>query len=405
MTSQRKATKLVAGVVTLGLVVAACGGDDDDAAEEPAEATAEEPAEATAEEPAEATAEEPAEGGAIDLASVCPAEMVIQTDWWPEAEHGAMYQMIGDDYTVDADVKSTTGSLVAGGEPTGVSLEVRAGGPAIGFNPPRVNMYTDDSIQIGYTSTDAQAQQWADLPLISVMAPLEKNPQIVMWDPETYPDIETIADLGEAGVTVNLFGGAPGFPEAFVALGIWTEDMLDKSYDGTPARFIADGTIAQQGFASAEPYLYKNTFEEFGRDVAFELLHDAGYQVYSQSLGVKPDDLETLRPCLELLVPIVQQATVDYASDPARTNAMIVDVVEQFNSDWVYNDGVAAFASETMTELELHSNGPDSTVGNFDFERIDNLINTIRDAGAEVPADLTAEDMYTNEFIDESIGF
>ena len=77
------------------------------------------------------------------------------------------------------------------------------------------------------------------------MAPLEKNPQIVMWDPETYPDVETIADVGEVGMIVNLFGGAPGFPEAFVALGIWTEDMLDKSYDGTPARFIAEGDIGK----------------------------------------------------------------------------------------------------------------------------------------------------------------
>ena len=413
---QRRTSRYVAGVVALGFVVAACGGDDDDAT--PAEATAEETTEATSEATGEMSedsgemseesgemSEETAEAVAIDLAGVCPDPLVIQTDWWTESEHGAMYEMIGDDYVVDADNKITSGSMIAGGEPTGITLEVRAGGPAIGFNAPRVNMYTDDSIHIGYTSTDGQAQNWEDAPLIAVVAPLEKNPQIVMWDPETYPDIETIADLGEAGVSVNLFGGAPGFPEAFVALGIWTEDMIDKSYDGTPARFIAEGDIAQQGFASAEPYLYKNTFEEFGRDVAFQLLHDAGYQVYSQALGVKPTDLETLRPCLEQFVPIVQQATIDFAKDPARTNAMIVDVVEQFNADWVYNEGVAAFAAETMTELEIHGNGPDSTVGNFDLDRANELINTIRDAGAEVPADLTAEDMYTNEFIDESIGF
>jgi len=398
---QRRTSRYVAGVVTLGLVVAACGGDDDDAA--PADSAAE----STAEETGEMSEEtgDAAGGAAIDLASVCPSPLVIQTDWWTESEHAALYQMIGDDYTVDTDNKVTTGSLVVAGEPTGIQLEVRAGGPAIGFNPPRVNMYTDDSIHIGYTSTDGQAQAWEDLPLVGVIAPLEKNPQIVMWDPETYPDVQTIADVGEAGITVNLFGGAPGFPEAFVALGIWTEDQIDKSYDGTPARFVSEGDIAQQGFASAEPYLYKNTFEEYGRDVAFELLHDAGYQVYSQALGVKPTDLEELRPCLELFVPITQQAVIDYADDPTRTNAMIVDVVEQFNADWVYPAGVAEFAAQTMSELELHGNGPDSTVGNFDFDRADELITTIRDAGAEVPADLTAEDMYTNDFIDESIGF
>jgi hypothetical protein len=188
-------------------------------------------------------------------------------------------------------------------------------------------------------------------------------------------------------------------------MGLWTEDMIDKSYNGTPGDFIAKGDIAQQGFASAEPYLYKNTFEEYGRDVAFQLLHDAGYQVYSQSLGVKPDDLEELGPCLEKFVPIVQQSVVDFAADPARTNGIVVDVVEQFNSDWVYPAGVADFAVATMTELGLQGNGPDSTVGNFDFDRVNELIDLIRDAGAEVPADLTAEDMYTNEFIDPSIGF
>ena len=32
--------------------------------------------------------------------------------------------------------------------------------------------------------------------MISVVAPLEINPQIIYWDPETYPDVETLADLG-----------------------------------------------------------------------------------------------------------------------------------------------------------------------------------------------------------------
>ena len=60
---------------------------------------------------------------------------MIQTDWFPESEHGAMYQMIGDDYTVDTENKVVRGSMVAGGEPTGIEIEVRVGGPAIGWAP------------------------------------------------------------------------------------------------------------------------------------------------------------------------------------------------------------------------------------------------------------------------------
>ena len=46
---------------------------------------------------------EPTADGAVDLASVCPSPLVIQTDWFPEAEHGALYEMVGDGYTVDTE--------------------------------------------------------------------------------------------------------------------------------------------------------------------------------------------------------------------------------------------------------------------------------------------------------------
>jgi hypothetical protein len=417
MTRQRRAPRIVAAVVALGLVAAACGGDDDDAAEpaaeEPAmeETTAEEPAmeETTAEEPAmeETTAEEPAMEvpEEYDLASVCPSPLVIQTDWFPEAEHGALYQMVGDGYVVDTEALTVTGPLWAPGPtPTGIDIQVRTGGPAIGFNAPRVNMYTDDSIHIGYTSFDAQATAWADLPLISVMAPLEINPQIIMWDPEVWPDVKTIADVGTAGLTVNVFAGG-GFSDYFVAAGIWSADQVDPSYDGSPARFIAEGNIAQQGFASAEPYNYEFVFEEYGKPVAYELLHDAGYQTYSQTLGVKPDRLEELRPCLEKFIPIVQQSVIDFADAPDRANGIIIDAVAQFDSFWVYDQGVADYAVTTMTELGLHGNGPDDTVGNMDEARVQKVIDDAKLAGLDVPDDLVAADMFTNEFIDPSIGF
>ena len=205
-------------------------------------------------------------------------------------------------------------------------------------------------------------------------------------------------------MTINVFGGG-GFSDYFVATGVWSADQVDPSYDGSPARFIAEGNIAQQGFASAEPYNYQNVFTDYGKAPAYQLLHDAGYQTYSQTLGVKPDKLEDLRPCLEKLVPIVQQSIVDYSSAPDRANDMIIDTVAKFASFWVYDKGLADYAVETMNRLGLHGNGPDSTVGNFDEARVQKVIDDARIAGLEVPDDLVAADMFTNEFIDPSIGF
>jgi len=395
MTS-RKFVKLASVPIALALVVAACGSDDGGSSSEGTDAPTGSGAPAGTDAPAGGDAE-----GV--LAGVCPDLMVIQTDWFPESEHGALYEMVGEGYTVDIPKKTVTGPLMASGVDTGIDIEVRTGGPAIGFSPVHSTMYTDTSITMGYTSLDASATFFEDQPTISVIAPLEKNPQIVMWDPETYPDVTSIADLSTEGVTMNVFAGN-AWMDVFVNEGSVDGSLIDPSYDGGPARFIAEaGAIAQQGFASAEPYTYENDFADWGKPVAYELVHDAGFEAYTQPLGIRSADLEELRPCLELFVPIVQQATVDNMNDPTRAHGIIIDAVAQFDDFWVYGQGVAEFGSQAMLDLGLVSNGPDDTLGNFDEDRVQAVIDQMV-AVDLVPADLTAADIVTNEFIDESIG-
>ena len=339
----------------------------------------------------------------VDLSGVCPETIVIQADWFPESEYGAVYGLLGDDYEVDVENKIVSGSLVSHGEPTGVGVEIRAGGPAIGSDV-ETELYTNDEIMFAFGTTDGQILSWEDTPMLSVVAPLDINPQIIMWDPETYPDVETIADLGAAGVTINVFGGQT-FTDVLVGQDILTEDQIDPSYDGGPTRFIGEnGAIAQQGFASSEPFQYEFVYEDWMKPVAYQTIHDAGFQVYSQTLAIRPEDLETLRPCLELLVPVVQQSAVDFVADPARTNAAIVDIVEQYDTFWTYTPELAEYSVQTQLELGLTGNGPDATLGNMDEARIETVLQQVRDAGLEVPEDLAPTDLFTNEFIDESIG-
>ena len=67
-------------------------------------------------------------GDATSLASVCPATVVVQTDWNPEAEHGGLYKLLGPNPSVDTDKKIVTGELTAsGGVDTGVKIEIRVG--------------------------------------------------------------------------------------------------------------------------------------------------------------------------------------------------------------------------------------------------------------------------------------
>ena len=101
------------------------------------------------------------------------------------------------------------------------------------------------------------------------------------------------------------------------------------------------------------------------KPVAYQTIHDAGFQVYSQTLAIRPEDLETLRPCLERFVPVVQQSALDFIADPARTNAAIVDIVEQYDTFWTYTPELAEYSVQTQLELGLTGNGPDETLGNI----------------------------------------
>jgi hypothetical protein len=357
----------------------------------------------------EATASTDLTIGSVDLSSACPATVTIQTDWNPESEHGNLYELLGDDYTVDSDLKSVSGPLMAAGEYTGVDVEIRAGGPAIGYSTVAAQMYQDTDITIGYASTGDQIAQSADLPVTAFMAPLEINPQMIMWDPETYPDVETIADLGKTDAVVRYFGGA-AYMEWLIADGQLSRDQVDGGYDGTPANFVAaQGVDAQQGFASAEPYVYENEVEDWAKPVAFQTIHDAGWESYAATLSVRSAELEDLSPCLELLTPVLQQAEVDFYSDPAAANDLILELVDAYDTGWVYSAGVAEFSVAQQVELGLVSNGDDSTVGNFDLDRVqgslDAMIPIAIDLGTPAAEGLTVDDLVTNEFIDESIGF
>jgi len=326
---------------------------------------------------------------------------VLQTDWFPEPEHGALYQLTGGEGSIDPESGHFQGPLTA--DPS-ITIEIRAGGPYIGFQPATTLLYTDEDIFLGYVTTDEQIAFFEDSPLLGVVAPLEKNPQILMWDPETY-SFESFSDIGESGAVVNVFAGGY-FPVYLVGTGQLTADQIDGSYDGSPTRFIAEqGAIVQQGFATNEPWSYENIFTEWGRPVDFLMIHDSGFEVYSQQLGIRPDKLDDdARSCLSAFVPLVQQASVDFANDPGPVNAAILQAVTDLNSFWVLDPEGVADAVQKMIELGIASNGPDDTVGNYDLARIQKVIDDVRDIPEFNVTTVTAEDLVTNEFIDPSIG-
>jgi hypothetical protein len=349
-----------------------------------------------------------AAGSKLDLQGVCPATVIAQMNWFPQAEHAGLYRLMGASPAVDAGQKRVSAELVASGRDTGVKLEIRSGGPAIGFQQVSAQLYLDPAITLGVVATDEAIQNSKDHPTVQVMAPMDLNPQVVLWSPDKHPDWKSIADIGRSGATVLYFGGAT-YMEYLVGAGILRRSQVDGSYDGTPSRFVASGgMVAQQGYATNEPYLYSHELPAWNKPIKFQLVHDTGYPIYPDAFAVRSADRNRLAPCLQKLVPILQQSTVDYARDPGPTNRAIVGMVRDLNAAQDYTLARANYAADEMKRLGVVSNGTNRTIGDFDMARTQKVIDIagpiFARAGRPIATGLRPQDVATNDFIDPSVG-
>src|SRR6266498_2550660 len=315
----------------------------------------------------------PAASGAQSLKGVCPDPVVVQTDWWPEPEHGATYQLLGAGYKLDTAKKRVTGPLVSQGKDTGVKIEVRAGGPAIGFQQTSAQMYLDKSITLGFVFTDSAVQLSAKQPTLAVVTPLDINPQMIMWDPKVHPYFHTIADIGQTNTEVLYFKGST-YMDYLIGSGILRKNQVDGSYTGAPDRYVASGgKVAQQGFATSEPFIYQSQLSD----------------------------------CLKRLVPMFQQAQIDYVKNPDAVNKLVVQLNKDYKSEYPMDENLAKFTAEQELKLGIVGNGSDKTLGNFDKGRIKRTIDIGGpiDAAQKQPvkAGLAPQDIVTNEFINPSI--
>jgi hypothetical protein len=359
----------------------------------------------------------PAAAGSAPLASpgdvrslhgLCPDPLVVQSNWFPTVDVAALYQLLGDGYQIDSGRKRVSGRLVAGAVDTGVRLEIRSGGPAIGFQQVPAQLYLDTSISLGMVITDEAIQHSAAQPTTAVVAPLDGDPQILLWDPSEHPAFNSIIDIGQTDTTVLYYQGAT-YMEYLVGTGILRRRQIDGSYDGTPSRFVADrGQLVVQGYATNEPWVYQHEVSAWGKPVRYQLVSETNYPQYANTLAMRSGDRQRLDACLKRLVPIVQHAQVDFLTKPDAAIGRIVDIVAAFHASFAYSRSNAEFAVKQLRELNLAGNGVNRTLGDFDDARLERMIDIVVPIlGAQrkpVRDRLTAADIATDDYIDPTIG-
>jgi hypothetical protein len=353
-------------------------------------------------------------GNPLDLRGDCPSTIVVQTSWDPTAESfGALYALIGPNPQIDDKQKRVTGALTAQGKDTGVKLELRAGGPAIGFEKATTQLYADRKIHLAVANASDEVIQLSQTqPSLAVLALVDLDPQLILWDPATHPEWNIIADIGQTDAKVLYFGGDT-YMEYLIGTGILKKSQVDGSFDGSPARFVAEqGKVAQSGYATSDPYVLEKATPEWGKPVKFQLVYDTGYPNYGSLLSIRSRDKDRLAPCLKKLMPIVQQSQVDLITKPDVQNQVIdltLQLSEAYKSGNPYTRDSAQFALAQEQRLKLTGDGspPDGIIGNFDMARIQKLIQIVGPifAGQKKPIKegLKPEEVATNEFLSTTI--
>jgi hypothetical protein len=331
--------------------------------------------------------------------------VVVQTNWWPGISKRFLFQLLGPDPTIDKGNNRITGQLGS----TGVRLEIRAGGPAVGFQPVPSLLAQDDSILLGEVDTDEAIQSSGSQPTIAVFASYEKSPLALLWGNPAW-GFTSVADIGRSGVPVLVPASGSGnlAISVFEHEGLLDTSQVDNSYQGSPDRFVAaDGKIVQAAFVINEPYQLEHDVQAWGKPVEYLLLHDE-YPVYKNALAIRRDKLGANSACLSKLVPLFQQAQRDDLVDPGPTNQLLLKVVDTLDTrGFGVSPGLLAYGNAKQKELRLIANGSDSVLGSFDTTRIRKLIGRLapvfEDRGTAPKPGLSPADLVTNEFLDMSI--
>lgn len=350
--------------------------------------------------------------GDRSLRGVCPATVVIQASWFSQVEHFVAYELLGAGYTVDAARKRVTGPLVAHGVDTGVKLEIRVGGPAIGFQQVSAQMYADRSITLGMLALDEAIQNSADQPVTGVMSPYDVDPLVLMWDPARHPDFTSVADIGRTDTRVLFFSGERTYMDYLVGSGQLRQSQVDGSYGGSPDRLVSSrGDLVVQGLATSEPWKWQHEVPAWGRPLAYALVADSGYPNYRNLLAIRSGEKSALAGCLRRLVPILQQSTVDFMAHPGPVVDLVLSIVDRTKQ--AYTDSVdrSRHAVDVMRDEGLVTNGRTPMVGDFDTApggRVARLLDIDGPIFAaqrkELKPGLVPTDVATNEFLDPAIG-
>ena len=221
-------------------------------------------------------------------------KVVLQTDWFPQAEHGGFYQALAKGFYVQAGLDV---EILPGGPGSNIKVKVAKGDADFGMNR------SDDLILAASRG----------MPLVMVAASMQHDPTALLVHEQS--PVKTFKDLQGRVVIGNVGMAYMPFIERKFAIQF---EKRQNTYG--LGEFLANPELIQQCVVTNEPFFA----QQRGRKVRTLPLVDAGYDCYHAVFCRR----DLLRIAPEVVRAFVRASILgwrDYLErDPAPANAMIL---------------------------------------------------------------------------------
>lgn len=255
-------------------------------------------------------------------------KLVFYTNWYAQAEHGGFYQALAKGIY----------------KKYGLNVALRMGGPQVNVN--QLVLAGKADLVMGYDIATLNAVEQG-LPLVTIAATFQRDPAVLI----AHPDVTDIAQLKTRTLLIGQASETTFWP--------WLKGKYDfadankRPYSFSVQQFLADKNVAQQGYATSEPY----SIEKGGVTPNVFLLADYGYPPYAETIVVTRKTLREKADVLRRFVEATALGWKSYLADPAPGNALIKKDNPQIE------DGLLAFSVARMKQYGLVTGGDAATRG------------------------------------------
>ena len=300
-------------------------------------------------------------------AALAADKVVFVTNWYAQAEHGGFYQAVAEGIY----------------QSHGLDVTIKMGGPQV--NVYQLLLAGQADFAMGYDIATLNAVE-QHLPLVTVAATFQADPAVLI----AHPDVSDLADLKTRTLLIGQASETTFWPWLKAKYGF--TDAQKRPYAFSVQPFLVDKKVAQQGYATSEPY----SIQKAGVIPKVFLLAARGYPPYAETIVTLQKTVKEKPEVIRRFIEASALGWKSYLANPAPGNALI----KRDNRE--IEDGLLAFSVERMKDYGLVTGGAAATRGILTMtdERWKQTYDFMAQAGLIKP-NVDYHSAYTLQFVDE----